>query len=137
MGNQPAKRNQYNMFITGIGDPPDGEPSDVPTYLPVGGPALSESLQSKLDADNEKRLRGVHSNLRQGKNMVWTMQVLRAPDQLRQRVAWALAQIFVVSDASQKGNENEAWHAYYDIFVRHAFGRFGDVLREVAYSPMM
>lgn len=33
--------------------------------------------------------------------------------------------------------ENEAWHTYYDIFVRHAFGSLRDVLTEVSYSPMM
>ena len=26
---------------------------------------------------------------------------------------------------------------YYDIFVRHAFGSYFDILKEVAYSPMM
>lgn len=26
---------------------------------------------------------------------------------------------------------------YYDIFIRHAFGNYFDVLKEVAYSPMM
>ena len=31
----------------------------------------------------------------------------------------------------------QAWHAYYDIFVRHAFGSLRDVMREVSYSPMM
>lgn len=33
--------------------------------------------------------------------------------------------------------QNEAWHTYYDIFVRHAFGSLRDVLLEVSYSPMM
>ena len=66
------------------------------------------------------------------------MQVVtQAPDQLRQRIAWALYQIFVVSDKSMKWNEIEVWHVYFDIFVRHAFGSFLDVMREVAYSPMM
>ena len=36
-----------------------------------------------------------------------------------------------------KWNEIETWHAYFDIFVRNAFGNFRDVLREVSYSPMM
>ena len=31
----------------------------------------------------------------------------------------------------------EVWTTYYDIFVRHAFGSYADVLREVTYSPMM
>ena len=32
---------------------------------------------------------------------------------------------------------SEIFLNYYDIFVRHAFGNYLDVLREVAYSPMM
>ena len=33
-------------------------------------------------------------------------------------------------------SEMEMWPQYHDIFVRHAFGNFRDILREVAYSPM-
>ena len=65
------------------------------------------------------------------------MIALNGEDQLRQRVSWALYQIFVISDTSMKWNEIESWMAYYDIFVRNAFGNFRDVLREVSYSPMM
>jgi len=33
---------------------------------------------------------------------------------------------------------SEPWSAYYDIFVRHAFGSsFFELLREVAFSPLM
>jgi uncharacterized protein (DUF1800 family) len=60
------------------------------------------------------------------------------PDQLRQRVAFALSQILVVSrrDANL---ENRALGVtdYYDIFVRHAFGNYEDVLREVTLHPCM
>ena len=31
----------------------------------------------------------------------------------------------------------EIWVVYHDIFVRNAFGNFGDLLREVVHSPMM
>merc|ERR1719446_1644252 len=31
----------------------------------------------------------------------------------------------------------EMWATYYDIFLRHAFGNFRDILREVTYSPVM
>ena len=31
------------------------------------------------------------------KKIVWSTVVLEAPDQLRQRVAWALAQVFVIN----------------------------------------
>lgn len=72
------------------------------------------------------------------KSTVWTMVALEAGDQLRQRVAWALSQIFVVSasDSSDYG-KTEMWLNYYDIFVRNAFGSFKDMLREVVYSPVM
>lgn len=70
--------------------------------------------------------------------MLWTNVVLTAPDQLRQRVAWALSQIFTLSEEGiGKTDEAEAWAAYYDIFVRHAFGNYRDVLAEVTFSPMM
>jgi cullin-associated NEDD8-dissociated protein 1 len=73
-----------------------------------------------------------------GKASTWVMQALSAKDQLRQRVAWGLSQIFVVS--SQDVGENhlsEMWTHYYDIFVRGAFGNFFDVVREVTYNPIM
>ena len=52
-----------------------------------------------LDAYNAARTGGgVHDRLKQGKNIGWTMVSLHAADQLRQRVAWSLYQLFVVSD---------------------------------------
>ena len=64
--------------------------------------------------------------------------VLQRDDQLRQRVAWALNQILCISPFSISGSgENEIFISYYDIFVRHAFGNYLDILKEVSYSPMM
>lgn len=77
-------------------------------------------------------------------SIVWTDVVLAAADQLRQRTAWALSQIIVVGDNTvvthRWGRANypiEAPLAYYDIFVRHAFGSYLDVLKEVSRSPHM
>merc|ERR1719310_535354 len=72
------------------------------------------------------------------KSTVWTMKAMQAQDQLRQRMTWALSQIFVASVPSFGDDHlSESWLNYYDIFVRHAFGNFRDVLREVTYSPLM
>jgi hypothetical protein len=51
---------------------------------------------------------------------VWTMVGLKAEDQLRQRVAWALSQLLVVVEAAVEisGSHTEAFLTYYDIFVR-------------------
>ena len=56
MGNEPSHRNLYNIYLTGIKDPPDGCPADVPTVV---GPVAAQ-YQDKLDKFNEKRTRGVH-----------------------------------------------------------------------------
>lgn len=70
--------------------------------------------------------------------MVWNTVTLSAQDQLRQRVAWALSSIFVVTENDIGLEDNaEAWSNYYDIFVRNSFGQFFDVLKEVSFSPMM
>ena len=69
----------------------------------------------------------------------WAHIGLTAPDQLRQRVAWALAQLLVIAEGaiSDQRDNSEMFLTYYDIFVRHAFGNYRDVLREISYSPLM
>jgi len=63
---------------------------------------------------------------------------LQKPDQLRQRLAYALSQIFVVSrrDPSLNGRL-EGLANYYDIFVRNSLGNFRNILSEVARHPVM
>ena len=60
------------------------------------------------------------------------------PDQLRQRLAFALSQIMVASrrDPNLDGKPL-AMSGFYDIFVRHAFGNYLDILREVTLHPVM
>jgi uncharacterized protein (DUF1800 family) len=72
------------------------------------------------------------------KSNVWNMIALSAQDQLRQRMAWALSQILVITPHQiDEVGLSEAYLNYYDIFVRNAFGNYRDVLKEVSYSPMM
>jgi len=53
-------------------------------------------------------------------------------------MAWALSQIFVVTSKQiSESGLSEAYLNYYDIFVRHAFGSYRDILKEVSQSPMM
>jgi len=63
---------------------------------------------------------------------------LNAPDQLRQRMAFALSQIFVVSDLhSDLRHEPEGMANYYDILTVNAFGNYRDLLEKVTLSPQM
>jgi uncharacterized protein (DUF1800 family) len=60
------------------------------------------------------------------------------PDQLRQRVAFALSQILVTSRRDSVFEyKPRAMADYYDVFVRHAFGSYLDILREVTLHPVM
>jgi uncharacterized protein (DUF1800 family) len=67
----------------------------------------------------------------------WWRQSIRAPDQLRQRVAFALSEIMVVSDYGILNNNGRALSAYYDVLLTNAFGNFREVLEAVTLSPAM
>ncbi len=59
-------------------------------------------------------------------------------DQLRQRVAFALSQILVTSRRDTNLAERPTAMAnYYDIFIRHAFGNYRNILGEVTRHPAM
>ena len=63
---------------------------------------------------------------------------LTAPDQLRQVTAYALTQIFVVSDqVGQIFNDPSALSSYYDMLLDNAFGNFRDLLLDVTLHPAM
>jgi uncharacterized protein (DUF1800 family) len=68
----------------------------------------------------------------------WFVDVLGAQDQLRQRVAFALSELFVVSERGNGlANDGLALGAYYDILARHAFGNYRQLLEDVTLSPAM
>jgi uncharacterized protein (DUF1800 family) len=68
----------------------------------------------------------------------WWNLALTAPDQLRQRVAFALSEILVVSeqDTVLRG-QPEALAHYYDLLAGDAFGNFRQLLNDVTLSPVM
>jgi len=67
----------------------------------------------------------------------WAISVT-GQDQLRQRVAFALSEMFVVSDvASSLSNQAEALANYYDLLAGDAFGNFRTLLQDVTLSPVM
>lgn len=68
---------------------------------------------------------------------VWWRHTIQADDQLRQRVAFALSQILVVSAQDGLNQEQFGLANYYDILLRHAFGNYRDLLEEVTFNPIM
>jgi uncharacterized protein (DUF1800 family) len=68
----------------------------------------------------------------------WFHVAVTAPDQLRQRMAWALSQVVVASDRDDfLINEPIQMAEWNDILVRNALGNYRQLLQEVSYSPMM
>ncbi|MCU0774565.1 MAG: DUF1800 domain-containing protein [Ideonella sp.] len=60
---------------------------------------------------------------------------LTQPDQLRQRVAFALQQILVVSNVEVNGTYG--LREYHNMLLDNAFGNYRQVLRKVTLSPVM
>lgn len=67
----------------------------------------------------------------------WFNIAVRGNDQLRQKVAYALSQIFVISDKSTFDNDHMQIANYYDMLGTHAFGNYRDLLEDVTLSPLM
>ncbi len=79
---------------------------------------------------------------------IWTINAIGLPDPsrgnavpadaLRQRVAYALSQIFVVSNGNGTLNYQPwALASYQDMLAARAFGNFSDLLRSVTLHPAM
>ncbi len=69
---------------------------------------------------------------------IWMRNAINGKDQLRQRVAWALSQIMVISaeDTALERATLGLAH-YYDRLIEHSFGNFDDLLTEVSQNPLM
>ena len=70
-------------------------------------------------------------------DILWE-RFVHGEDQLRQRVAFALSQIFVISDLSDAlFNDARGVANYHDVMTQHAFGNYRDLLEAVTLNPMM
>jgi Protein of unknown function (DUF1800) len=61
----------------------------------------------------------------------------QGPDQLRQRLAFALSQIFVVSEQELPGVGTYGWAEYFQLLQDNSLGNYFDLLRSVTLNPMM
>ncbi len=68
----------------------------------------------------------------------WFTQVITGDDQLRQRIAFALSQIFVISNQEALLAVNPMMETdYYDMLTKNAFGNYRDLLENVSLHPAM
>ena len=100
-------------------------------------PATSHLAATRADAAAFPNT-GTFPITQQDRQAAWWKIVCTAPDQLRQRVAFALSEIFVTSDvASSLSNQPEGLANYYDLLANDAFGNFRTLLQDVTLSPVM
>ncbi len=67
----------------------------------------------------------------------WWNRAMTAPDQVQQRIAYALSQIFVVSDIDILRDNPPALTSYMDTLLEGSTGNFKDLLLNVALHPAM
>jgi len=70
------------------------------------------------------------------KSTVWAMIALEGEDQLCQRMAWSLYEHLNVGVASNTANTESNLYTY-DIFTRHCFGSYFDILKEMTFNSKM
>ena len=68
---------------------------------------------------------------------IWFRNSLHGQDQLRQRVAFALSQIMVVSQLGVLVQAPWSLADYYDMLARNAFGNFRELIEDVTQHPAM
>ncbi|MDJ0905519.1 MAG: DUF1800 domain-containing protein [Woeseiaceae bacterium] len=68
---------------------------------------------------------------------IWFRNALHGNDQLRQRVAFALSEIMVVSQLGVLNNYPYGLSSYYDTLAVNAFGNYRDLIEEITLHPAM
>ena len=99
VANEPIKGHRYAMWLYG------DKLRDDPVY------------------DRESPVLHTYPQI-EGKSMVWLNIAFDADDQLRQRMAWALSQIFVISENGMRTKTTETYTHYYgDAHAAHSCPR--------------
>ncbi|MFX3681394.1 MAG: DUF1800 family protein [bacterium] len=102
------------------------------SYLSADTVAEWEAVPANGRGNNNARP-GFHH-----RNSAWFKDVMNGEDQLRQRVAFALSEIFVISiENAQLFNWENGVTAFYDVLLDHAFGDFRSLLERVTLQPSM
>ena len=119
---------------------------DFNTWIDDQIAAPQTSVLDSLDA--HMRASGLNPLNKRNLELDWQKRMLlsdilwerfvHGEDQLRQRVAFALSQIFVISDLSDAlFNDTRGIANYHDIMSEHAFGNYRELLEAVTLNPMM
>lgn len=100
-------------------------------------PSFVRAVQRQYDLGDAYRPGGNKYTASWVGNHFWSKAANR-PDQLRGRVAFALHQIFMVSQEETRiWSQSRGYAHYLDTLHQHAFGNYRELLEDMALSPMM
>jgi uncharacterized protein (DUF1800 family) len=145
-GDLPADRAQAARFLTQATFGPTS--ADIDRLMSIGYSAWIDEQFAKPASSHRNAFRALDQAwIAAGKGTtVWQTGTINAfwktavsgDDQLRQRVAYALSQIIVVSLAdSTVGDNGEAASAWFDMLADKGLGRYRDLLEAAALHPLM
>ncbi|MEQ1824808.1 MAG: DUF1800 family protein [Pirellula sp.] len=107
------------------------------------------TMKSFMAADGITAYNDATKNLLRYRYHAFWHNAIAAPDQLKQRLAWALIQICVVGEGGENFNnvdfpagfpDKPYWFgmgSYYDILLNRCDDTYRDVLQDVTYHPIM
>jgi uncharacterized protein (DUF1800 family) len=140
----PTSANDAARFLTQATFGPTT--SDVARVMQVGySEWIDEQLgmpatlgEPTVESIVNKRTAAAQNNGSSQRLNRWWWQATYAPDQLRQRMAYALSQIFVVSDQNSAiGGDYVPMAHYTDMLAKDAFALFRQTIEDVTYHPSM
>ncbi len=70
-------------------------------------------------------------------DFAWWQYAMASDDVLRQRIALALSEFFVISRFSGFGDNAYAFGNFWDMLLDNSFGNYRDLLEDVTYHPAM
>ena len=111
----------------------DSHQSHLQRYKAIAKMAEPSTYSSESDFNIN-----YHGRTSDYQTAAWFDNVLHGKDQLRQRVAFALSELIVISGSKQRTRfRGDSLASYYDILAKHAFGNFRNLMGEISRSPGM
>jgi uncharacterized protein (DUF1800 family) len=99
------------------------------------------TLESKIRSYHKMVIDSTNSPTTGASNRLWDyawwQYLMTSGDALRQRVAFALSELLVISENSAFSNNAYAMGVYYDKLLNGAFGNYRDLLTAITYNPSM
>ncbi|HAY44699.1 MAG TPA: hypothetical protein DCY55_00220 [Gammaproteobacteria bacterium] len=139
------RTDAVRLLYQGTFGPRDG---DIDALIAQGGDAwFKEQISTEpyfytvawasIAAEFDDIDSGENANFRQLSHETFMLNALTKPDQLRQRMTYALSQLFVISDRFDFAGHDQLTMGYVDTLHRNAFGNYRDLLRDVTLHPAM